>query len=1098
LPSGSGRRVTLVTGDRVHVHTVDGELVPRIEPGAGREGVRFAVRRADDHVYVVPSDAVGLLGAGRLDRRLFDVALLVEFGYDDAHRSDLPLIVQAEEAGARPPDAGVRQAGAEVQPLPAASATGLHQPKARAAEFWTEITEAGRGGAPVRSLAAGIGTVWLDGLRRTSLDASVPQIGAPAAWEAGYTGNGVSVAVLDTGIDATHPDLAGRIGASENFTDEPDTDDQSGHGTHVASTIAGSGAASDGRYRGVAPDASLLNGKVCDGGGFCEESAVLAGMQWATESGARIVNLSLGTEDTPGVDLLEAAIDTLSAQHGTLFVVAAGNFGGDGPLSSPATADAALAVGAVDDDDQIASFSSRGPRVGDAAIKPEITAPGVGIVAARARNGTIGEPVGDRYASLDGTSMATPHTAGAAALAAQRHPDWTGAQFKALLVGAAATTDGVDAFAQGAGRVDAARAVAQDVYAEPSVVSAGRPAWPHNDDEPVTRTVTYRNPGSEPVSLDLAIDSAGPGGEPVPAGTFTLAADDLTVPAGGEARVDVTVDTTRPGPDGHYSAWITATAGQTASDTVVTTPVAVDVEPESYDLTVVSRGRDGNPAAYFDADVFGLDQDLYGYYFDTDGTFTARLPRGEYLLDSYVYSDPEAEQPDIALLVQPLVELDHDQTIELDARRSRSFDIGFDRGDPQPAWVFAGFDRRAGRDWLGSGLHAASLAGVTTGTFGPEVGDDEMVARFQGEWTGGTDTTDAANPSYNLAWFDYGRMMTGLSRQVQEAQLARVRADLRAAGGNDVGWYSSVPYPPEHPALLTSNVATEVPVPGRQMGLYNTDGVLWSQQLHQERYDPNDPDGYPYEQAILDSEPRRYQPGRTYREHWNAAVLGPIVSDGASSSCADRPDLLDRTSERVGDTMDVAVELLGDAAGHTGCSSGRARTSLSRDGDMIGETDRGGSGEFDVPADGGTYRLATDLTRYAGFVLSTRVTAAWTFGSEHVAGEDPEALPLMAVRYAPELDAHNRAPAGGRYEIPFAIDRLGDIGRISEVGVEASFDDGRTWTRLQVGRPRGGRYVASIAHPAGNGFVSLRASVTDDRGNSVEQTIVRAYELKAG
>jgi hypothetical protein len=103
----------------------------------------------------------------------------------------------------------------------------------------------------------------------------------------------------------------------------------------------------------------------------------------------------------------------------------------------------------------------------------------------------------------------------------------------------------------------------------------------------------------------------------------------------------------------------------------------------------------------------------------------------------------------------------------------------------------------------------------------------------------------------------------------------------------------------------------------------------------------------------------------------------------------------------------------------------------------------------------------------------------------------------MAVRYAPELDANNRAPAGKELPDPFSIDRLGDIGRISDLGVEASFDDGRRWTRLRGGRPRGGRDVASIAHPAGNGFVSLRASVTDDRGNTVEQTIVRAYELRA-
>ncbi|GAB3858608.1 hypothetical protein GCM10029963_58560 [Micromonospora andamanensis] len=217
------------------------------------------------------------------------------------------------------------------------------------------------------------------------MEHSVPQIGAPAAHQAGFTGQGVRVAVLDTGVDAAHPDLTGRVAESRNFTEETNPGDIVGHGTHVASIIAGSGAASDGRNRGVAPDATVLSGKVCEEYG-CTESAILAGMQWAaTEVEADVVNLSLGGADTPEVDPLEEAVNTLTEQTGALFVISAGNAGRAGTVGSPASADAALAVGAVDRDDQLADFSSQGPRVGDDALKPEITAPGVDIVAARGR-----------------------------------------------------------------------------------------------------------------------------------------------------------------------------------------------------------------------------------------------------------------------------------------------------------------------------------------------------------------------------------------------------------------------------------------------------------------------------------------------------------------------------------------------------------------------------------------------------------------------------------------------------------------------------------------------------------------------------------------
>jgi subtilisin family serine protease len=533
------RSVTLLTGDRIVVHGA-GQDRWKAQPGTGREKITFAGTRVAGHLRVVPSDAVAPLRAGHLDERLFDVTALLASGYDD-RRGDLPLIVTFAD-GANGQAARSAAGARVVRPLPGKETYAVRDE--RRGRFWPGLT------------AGGVRKVWLDGIRQPELDTSLSQIGARAAWQAGYTGSGVTVAVLDTGVDAGHPDLAGRIGATRNFTDGSEDDtDRHGHGTHVASIVGGRG--------GVAPDTTLVSGKVCAVSG-CAESWILAGMQWAAaEQRAKVVNLSVGAPDTPGTDPLEAAVDDLSARYGTLFVVSAGNRGPARSVGSPASAAAALAVGAVDRKDRLAGFSSRGPAIDGTAVKPELTAPGVGIVAARGSDGRLGKP-GDLYTAVSGTSVATAHVTGAAALLAQQHPDWPGDRLKAALMASAHPVPRTDVFAQGAGRLNVVRAMTQTVTTSPAGVTFDHQA-PHE-----ARTVTYHNHGAAPVTMDLEIRATGPDGKP--AAMFTLAAATLTVPAGGVAQTTMTARTGPDVPDGDYSGYLMAVAGELVVHTPLSAP----------------------------------------------------------------------------------------------------------------------------------------------------------------------------------------------------------------------------------------------------------------------------------------------------------------------------------------------------------------------------------------------------------------------------------------------------------------------------------------------------------------------------------------------
>ena len=228
----------------------------------------------------------------------------------------------------------------------------------------------------------------------------MPQIGAPTGLGRRATTARASRSPSWTPASTPPtPTSRTRCVAAKNFTPPPTPRTGYGHGTHVASIAAGTGAKSGGKYKGVAPGAKLLNGKVLDDDGYGDDSGIIAGMEWAADQGADVVNLSLGGRDTPGIDPLEAEVNKLSAEKGILFAIAAGNEGEAGQdRRLPGQRGRALTVGAVDDHDKLADFSSMGPRVGDGAIKPDVTAPGVDITAAAAPGSVIDKEVGEKPA----------------------------------------------------------------------------------------------------------------------------------------------------------------------------------------------------------------------------------------------------------------------------------------------------------------------------------------------------------------------------------------------------------------------------------------------------------------------------------------------------------------------------------------------------------------------------------------------------------------------------------------------------------------------------------------------------------------------------
>ncbi|WP_406863768.1 S8 family serine peptidase [Streptomyces sp. HUAS MG47] len=1198
--------VTLVTGDRVVV-TRDAAGTPAAAALPREDGtVPFVqTRRTGEDLYVYPEGATAALAAGRVDHELFNVTGLIRQGYDDTATATLPLIAVYGSDVARSVPAAPRGA-TRGKVLKTVHGVALAADKKQAAAFWKDVE------APTARNASGLKKLWLDRKVRATLERSTQQVHAPEAWAAGYDGKGTKVAVLDTGADAEHPDLKGRIVAAQNFTDSDSADDRQGHGTHTISTVGGSGAASGGKKKGVAPGAELLNGKVLNDYGSGATSWIIAGMEWAVAQGADVVSMSLGNpSETDCTDPMSIAAEELAQNKGTLFVVAAGNTGPSlNTVSSPGCAPGVLTVGATDRDDSTAYFSSRGPTTLSHTLKPEIAAPGVGISAAAAGGRGV-----YAYQGMSGTSMATPHVAGAAAILKQRHPDWTAQQIKAALVSSAENGVPGDVREVGGGRLDVRAAIEQTVLGA-SAVQGGTYHWPQNSSDRTTVAVPYTNTSDKPVTLTLAVEKVtGNNGSAVSSSVARLGQRTVTVPAGGTAEVPLKLDPAA-GLDRAQYGDVTGRVVATAPGGVhVSTPFSLYVEPETVSLRVKLIDRQGKPAAGASSlDVIGTDTASGERRFNEGATDQVyRLRPGSYFLSSFV-TTPDAGagaelNDSVSYLGRPQLELKKDTVVTLDARRAHKLSVRTDKpGEVRGAtlafarswddtWLHAGTaagprtlrgyyasvegaaengDFEFGSYWRTAAPQVSSLTtadGLTlhpvtgstgsdnldgTGTAGlvdagagtpaeltaAQVKGKVALVRFPdddtfsatiarnakaagavavlghraapGRWYPSAGFGSAGLPVlavetaeatalreklaagevtlhwkatakspyvYNLAFPESGAIRDDRAYRVRDAELGRTESTYTAMGiANDFLDFGSARRP-SGAAVGFAGLET-APAPGARTEYYTAGDTVWDKMLCS---------SFPFGEFMIGT-PHAYRAGEKRTESWYDGVVAPT----APRDAAGRPVLV---SERQGNLIGFADAMWGDNTHHGEPGSfGDVGNLRLRKGDEVLGASAWPFGVFEVPSESAEYTLEQNVMKFSSKVWnrSTSVNSVWKFTSKADENVYSQGIPILFPRYdLPEDGLKTLAATDGRHIGLTVTGHAGYTpGALTSAKLSYSYDGGATWTAAQVSR-QGDAWTATVNHAGASGKqVTLKSELTDANGNSVTQTVVRAYDVR--
>ncbi|MFI6609941.1 S8 family peptidase [Streptomyces sp. NPDC050507] len=1057
--------VTLITGDRVTVTTTpDGRKSYSAVPAAdSAPGTVLARTDIDGDAYFYPSDVIGKVGS-LLDPQLFNVDGLVRDGYDDSRVDALPLIVR--RTGADRPEAlesdGLMPAKRDFHALRASTAV---LDKDDAAEIGDALDS--------KDALDGVKSIWLDGkVHADALDRNLTQIGADSAWQAGRTGKGVKVAVLDTGVDQTHADLAGRISETKDFSGSGNTLDKQGHGTHVAATVAGSGAGAAGTRSGVAPDADLIVGKVLGDDGSGSDSSVIAGMEWAVAQGAKVVNMSLGSGPTNGQDPVTQSLEALATSSGTLFVVSAGNNGPNiSTVSAPSIAPHALSVAAVDFTGGTASFSSRGPSF-NGTVKPEIAAPGVNIVAARAAGTNLGTVQSDpAYTALSGTSMAAPHITGAAALLSQEHPDWTPDQIKHTLMGTTtAPQSGQSLYDVGTGVVNLPAALKQTVVADTGAVDFG-----HLDvtDDTANRTVKLTNKGGAALTLNLTGTLAA-AGSPPPDGMLKLSASSVTVGAGETADVTLTVDATGT-PTGTYSGALTALPD--GGGQALRIPLLLD---RAQSVKVTTLDRAGKPAP---AQISLLNAESgasLNAEVRAEGSRDLRVPEGTYMGLATIGMTVDGIQQ-IAIVSADLQAGTNE--IVFDARKARRWTASVEGKDTRPEFMTGNFSRTT--DDGQYGIRHSMLAGGAYGAFPkdalwitPTTEAHLGKVAFNERWRladADSDTTVGDTSVLYDAAYARTEVADNPERRLTRHEIekfAKVRTTYR--GMNEKLRYQegSTVYGTGLNGLNTSS-PSYLTVPRERTEYIQAEDRTWL------RFSYRNQGGVAMNYAPVYC---TYEPGTSTKDTWFGGPLSVRTTGQATGA---------RLQLKVDDAVNPKgfAPQLGD---FNVPQRAQSTSQLYRNGTLVPGTGAMIDKTF-ADADKASYELRRTYTSAGIFPMGGEATSQWTFTAGGT-GETATPVNLLNVSFDAPLNNLNQARAG----LPLLVkaDVTSAVDGLRKVRAWVTSDNGATWKQVVIlGHDGEYRFLAPHTALKPGGFLGVRVTAEDKHGNTVDSALPRAIPV---
>ncbi|MFO7991633.1 MAG: S8 family serine peptidase [Thermoplasmata archaeon] len=537
------KTLTLITGHKINIIEKENKTIYQTIGNYEAQ-----ILKSDKETYVFPDN----LKLNKYDKSLFNIDLLVNLSLTDDNTDFTPVILHFERSYVDENNDKINSVitslpGYKTQKkLPSINGFSGSVKKDNTDLFFRKLQS-------IRS----VDKVYLDRRVKLNLDNSVKGIGGEDAKEKyGVSGQGVTVAVLDTGIDDSHPDLdEGTVILGKDFTDDNSTEDGFGHGTHVAGIIAGDGDASNGLYKGVAPNSSLINVKVLNNEGWGYESWVINGIEYAVNNSADIISMSLGSgprEDDPLAQASDWAVE-----QGVVVCVSAGNSGREYlTVKSPGISQRSITVGSMSQQHNSPnSFSSRGPSPFTYKIKPDVLAPGYEVISARASGTSMGDPVNDYYTEARGTSMSAPHISGAVALMLEANPGLTPNRIKNRLISTSKplSPNLWDVYVQGGGLINVSRAIGTDIIISNATNSLG--CYSHN--ETIHRNITIENIDDVSHTYDTNVSVVNVLNDDQ--GYAEISPTNFTVNPGGNVTLNLTVHTNTS--IGYYSGRITFTDG---------------------------------------------------------------------------------------------------------------------------------------------------------------------------------------------------------------------------------------------------------------------------------------------------------------------------------------------------------------------------------------------------------------------------------------------------------------------------------------------------------------------------------------------------------